>query len=319
MHDRRSFVTAILGTTAAVAASGALAPATAAPMRPLASRANLFPDEISLPTGFFPEGIAIGNGPIAYLTSLANGDVYKLDLATGRGRTLTPGPGTGAVGIALDSFGRLFVAGGAAGSAWVIDSATGRILAIYHLGVGGTFVNDFVLTPDAAFATDSVSPVLYKLPFGRGGALPSQSDVKRIPLSGDLVFQEGWNANGIVRTPDNEALLVVQSNTGHLYRVNPTTGVGTQVDLGGGSLLDGDGMLLEGNTLYVVQNLTNRVSVVRLNAAGTKGRVIEVRTDPRFDTPTTIASFGDRFYLPNARFGNPDPATATFTVVAIPR
>jgi hypothetical protein len=42
-------------------------------------------------------------------------------------------------------------------------------------------------------------------------------------------------------------------------------------------------------------------------------------TDPRFDVPTTVASFADRLYLPNARFSiEPTPET-TYTAVAIPR
>jgi sugar lactone lactonase YvrE len=321
MQNRRSFVTTMVGAAAALTASGTIASsAVAAPAGSAGSGGSgRFPDTIPLPVGFFPEGIAIGNGPHAYVSSLANGDVYKLNLVTGAGRIITPGPGTGAAGIALDAVGRLFVAGGGAGSVWVIDSASGRIIKRYQLAEGTSFVNDFVLTRDAVWVTDSTAPVLYKLPLGRRGALPAHADVVRVPLGGDVVFQEGWNANGIVRTPDREALLVVQLNTGQLFRVDPATGVGTEVDLGGEKLVGGDGMLLEGNTLYVVLDLTHEVAVVRLNASGTVGRVIERRTDPRFDSPTTIARFGDRFYLPNARFGIPSPQTAEYTVVAIPR
>ncbi|MFD9192298.1 SMP-30/gluconolactonase/LRE family protein [Streptomyces phaeochromogenes] len=175
-----------------------------------------------MPTGFFPEGIAIGNGPTAYITSLANGDVYRLNLVTGAGRVLTPGPGTGAVGIAFDACGRLFVAGGQAGTAWVINPATGRVVTTYRLGAeGSSFVNDFVFTRDAAWITDSSTPVLYKLPLGRRGALPSQADVVRIPLGGDIAFESGFNANGIAQTPDGKALLVVQTNSGLLFPRRP--------------------------------------------------------------------------------------------------
>jgi sugar lactone lactonase YvrE len=322
MQTRRGFLTALTGTAAAliVSTAGAM-PAAASQESPATTgRPKLFPTTIAMPTGSFPEGIAIGHGPQAYITSMANGDVYKLNLATGASRVLTPGSGKfmGAVGITLDRYGRLLVAGGPTGTVFVIDSATGRKIATYQLATEGSFVNDIVLTPDAAWITDSLAPVLYKLPFGRRGALPSQADVVRIPLGGDINYQDGFNVNGIVRTPDNKALLVVQTNTGKLYRVNPTTGIGTEVDLGGENLNFGDGMLLEGQTLYVVQNFSNTVAVVQLDRTGRTGRVTERRTDPRFDTPATIARFGNRFYLPNARFGNPSPETAEFTVVAIP-
>ena len=44
-----------------------------------------------------------------------------------------------------------------------------------------------------------------------------------LPLTGDLVFQDGFNVNGIERTPDGTGLLVVQTNTGLLFRVDPVT------------------------------------------------------------------------------------------------
>ncbi len=319
MQNRRAFMATLTGAGAALTAvSVGTSPAVATPSQP-PKGSRRFPETIALPTGFFPEGIAIGDDPTAYITSLVNGDVYRLNLVTGAGRVLTPGPGTGAVGIAFDAFGRLFVAGGQAGTARVVNPATGRVVATYRLGAeGSAMINDLVITRDAAWFTDSFTPVLYKLPLGRRGALPSQADVVPIPLGGDIAFQSGFNANGIVRTPDGKALLVVQSNTGLLFRVDPFTGIATRVDLGGGDLAFGDGMRLEGRTLYVVQNISNTVAVVQLNQAGSAGRVTGHRTDSRFDTPTTVARFGDRFYLPNARFTVPSPVNAEYTVVSIP-
>ena len=145
-------------------------------------------------------------------------------------------------------------------------------------------------------------PFLYKVPFGRFGRLPSQSEVEEIPLG-----RRARARNGIARTPDGDALLVIQSATGLLFRVDPATGDATQVDLGGTLLVNGDGLLLSGRTLFVVQNRLNRVAVVELNSAGTSGEVTQFLTDPRFDVPTTVAAFGNRLYLPNARFGTPNP------------
>ena len=72
--------------------------------------------------------------------------------------------------------------------------------------------------------------------------------------------------------PDGRALLIIQSVTGLLFRVDPSTGIATKVDLGGALLTAGDGLLLSGRTLFVVQNRLNQVAVVRLNSAGTAGR-----------------------------------------------
>jgi sugar lactone lactonase YvrE len=129
----------------------------------------------------------------------------------------------------------------------------------------------------------------------------------------------GTSANGIARTPDGDALLVIQSATGLLFRVDPATGDATHVDLGGTLLLNGDGLLVSGRTLFVVQNRLNRVAVVGLNSEGTSGEVNQYLTDPRFDVPTTVAASGNRLYLPNARFTTPPTPETTYNAVAIPK
>ncbi|GGN67799.1 hypothetical protein GCM10011610_04410 [Nocardia rhizosphaerihabitans] len=281
----------------------------------------LFPTTIALPAGFQAEGIAIGSLPIAYFGSMADGSLYRANLITGHGDLLTRGPGTQALGLQLDDRGRLFVAGGTGGDFRVIDAWTGATLATYHFATGPqTFVNDIVLTPEGAWVTDSFTPVLYHLPIGPDGALPPPDAVIRIPLTGDIAYLPGaFNANGIVRTPDGTALLIVQSATGHLFRVDPTTGITSQVDLGGESLTDGDGLLLQNTTLFAVQNRRNAIATIILNPAGTTGSVTRRITDPRFDVPATIAAYGDRLYLPNARFDTaPTPATS-YSAVAVDR
>ena len=62
------------------------------------------------------------------------------------------------------------------------------------------------------------------------------------------------NANGIVQTPNRRALLVINSTTGVLFRVNPQNGWAKKVNLGGTSLTAGDGLLVRGRTLYIVRN-----------------------------------------------------------------
>jgi hypothetical protein len=47
--------------------------------------------------------------------------------------------------------------------------------------------------------------------------------------------------------------------------------------------------------------------------------VVSRTTDARFDVPTTIAEYGNRFYLPNARFTTPPTPTTPYTAVSIPR
>lgn len=277
------------------------------------------PSQFELPDGFQPEGIAIGPGPFAYFGSLRDGDIYRADLRTGDGKVISEGPGTPSVGVKTDRSGRLFVAGGAAGDARVVDTRTGKVLASYQFAdVEDTFVNDVVLTGDAAWFTDSRQRVLYKLPF-RHGKLPDQDDVEALPIAGDLVYQDGFNANGLSATPDGRGLLVVQSNTAKLFRVDPTTGDSVEVDLDGAELTNGDGLLLEGKTLYVVLNRSNQVAVLRMAKDGSSGQLVDTLTDDSFDVPTTIASYHDRLYLPNARFETTPEPTTPYWVTALPR
>jgi sugar lactone lactonase YvrE len=225
--------------------------------------------------------------------------------------------------LKVDNRGRLFVAGGSAGTGRVIDARTGELLSEYHFAETPTFVNDVVLTRSTVWFTDSARPQLYGLPLGRNGSLPDQSQVVTLPLEGAWEQMPGNNANGIVQTPDHRALIVVQTATGLLFRVDPSTGVATKINLGSTlSLPNGDGLLLEGRTLYVVQNRDNQVAVVKLNRSGTTGQLVDTLTSRDFDVPTTVASFGNSLYLPNARFrptGTPPPEEFWITRIDKPR
>jgi sugar lactone lactonase YvrE len=284
-----------------------------------ADHGRAFPAEFALPNGFLPEGIAIGDEPTAYFGSRGDGSIYRVDLRTGTGSVFSKGPGTSSVGLKVDSRKRLFVAGGGAGNGRVVDARSGAILRSYQFSPDAdTFVNDVVVDDHAAWFTDSRKSVLYKLALGRGGSLPAEAVT--VPLTGDFLLTPGVNnANGIAETPDGRALLIVQSNTGKLFRVDPATGVTEEVDLGGEVLTNGDGLLVEGCTLYVVQNRLNTVAAFALDRAGTRGELVTKVTDPRFDVPTTVASFGRELYLPNARFSTPPTPETTYNAVAIPK
>jgi len=272
------------------------------------------PDTLSLPDGFQPEGIAIGDDPYAYVGSRADGRILRLNLRTGKSAPLAAETGTPALGMKLDDRGRLFVAGGTAGDARVIDTATGRVLKTYPLQAGTAFINDVVLTRSAAWFTDSANPVLFKLPLGADGSLPDEA--VRVPLSGSFKYRTGTNANGIVATPDGRHLLVVQSNTGRLYRIN-LAGRSSAVDLEGENLLYGDGMIMRGLMLYVVQNRDNVITKIQMDKNCDRGAVESRTKDARFDVPSTLAEWNGDFYLPNARFTTPATPTTTYTAVRV--
>ncbi|MEV0627341.1 hypothetical protein [Nonomuraea wenchangensis] len=175
---RKTAFRALIVPLAAALLLGAQPAAQAAAHQPAhqpARRPAHKPAAFPLPDGFQPEGIAIGPGPHAYFGSRATGDVYQADLRTGEGSVISKGPGTPTLGLKTDGHGRLFAAGGTGGDARVIDLRTGAVLKSYRLATGAAFVNDVILMGDAAYFTDSANPVLYKLPLGRGGALPAEA------------------------------------------------------------------------------------------------------------------------------------------------
>jgi hypothetical protein len=59
---------------------------------------------------------------------------------------------------------------------------------------GRRFVNDDIVVGNSVWFTDSVNPVLYRLPLGPDGLLPAVSDVQRVPLTGAIVSGPGVNA-----------------------------------------------------------------------------------------------------------------------------
>jgi len=272
---------------------------------------------MALPAGFRPEGIAI-SGTSLFVGSIPSGRVFKADITTGQGQVfINPAAGRSAIGLKVDGRGRLFVAGGATGQAYVYDAGTGTDIAVYSLATGTTFINDVTLAADAAWFTDSRNPVLYKVPIGSDGTLGAT--VTPLTLSGDFVFVEGVNnANGIAATPDGATLIIVQSSTGKLFTVNSATGATREISLGAESVVNGDGILLQGQTLYVVQNRSNQVAVIALSADLASGTVTQLVTCPTaFDVPTTVAASNGSLYLPNARFGIANADTAEYSVVGI--
>jgi hypothetical protein len=283
-------------------------------------QAGAFPDEIPLPDGWFPEGIATGRGTDFYVGSLVDGGIYKGDLSTGGGSELpTAEPGTMAVGLSYDSrSNNLFVAGGGPvfgpvqPAIRVFDGQSGQQLAEYF--VTGGFVNDVVVTRDAAYFTDSFFPQYYVLPLSAAGALPA-AQPQIVPLTGDFQQVGGFNANGIEATPDGAWLLVVNATTGLLYRVDPSTGVAQEIDLGGALLDGGDGILLEGKTLYVVRGPV--VTVVALSPDFLSGTVVGDLAIPDAITPTTVAGFGDSLYTVDANFELFGDPTVPFNVQRI--
>ncbi len=311
--------------TAAATTAALVSPVSPASATPSDARVDPkpAPSSIALPDGFQPEGIAI-EGRFGYFGSRADGDIYRADLETGKGKRISQGPGTPSLGLKVGPGKRLYVAGGDAGNVRIVSARSGETLRSFRVNRDASFVNDVVLTKRAAWFTDSAAAQIYRVPIHRDGRLPRASEVRTIALTGDWKQPTGGDlgANGITRANTGRGLFIVNSTDGTLYRVSRSgrrAGKAQQVRLGGTSLTNGDGMLLEGNTLLVVRNRLNRVVALEVNALGNRARQVRSFTAPGFDVPTTIARWRGAVYLPNARFSTPPTPETTYDVTRVSR
>ncbi len=289
-----------------------------------AAPAERFPKTIALPDGFQPEGVATGSGPEIFAGSLADGAIYRADLRTGQRDILVPGGQGIAVGLSYDArSGYLFVAGGFFGTGKVYDTANGQLVQQFQLSNSYSFINDVVVTRDAAYFTNSFQPEFYRVPLGPAGELagPAETVALQGPAAHAPVLPPNFivYSNGIVASADGAYLVIVNTNDATLYRVDPGSGDSLAIDLGGAAVPNGDGLVLIGQTLYVVQNFANQISVIELADEFDSGSVVKVISDPDFDVPTTAAAFGSSLYAVNARFSTPATPTTTYEIIQVQR
>ncbi len=285
---------------------------------PAAAQQRPFPDVIELPDGYFPEGIAVGNGHTAYVGSLADGAIWEANLRKGTGEILVEGvEGRLAVGMAFDSrTDRLFVAGGPDGNAYIYDTDSGAAVDVISLVPFG-FVNDVIVTNQAAYFTDSFAAQLYAVPLTPSGDVAGPP--LTLPLSGDFQLEPGqFNANGIEATASGATLLVVNSFFGEIYTVDPSTGVADAIDLGG-AVVNGDGLELVGRTLYAVEGGKNQITKIALAPNLRSGVVVDALVNDAFDVPTTAARFGASLYAVNAKFNTEPTPETPYEIVRVDR
>ncbi len=297
----------------------------------VASAAQPEPDSYVLPgDAVFPEGVTFNESTDTfYVGSTTDGTIFEGDLETGEVSVFAEGAQPTAIGMAVNA-GRLVVAGGNSGNVYVYDLENGELLTTLTTPeVDSTFLNDVAFTPAGdAYITDSMRPVLFRVPAetGTGGAGESMGELEAwLELSGTPIeYEEGFNLNGIASSPDGAYLIVVQSNTGELFRIDTETKEVTQIDLGGGTLPAGDGILLDGGTLFVARNSAELIVPVTLSEDYSSGTVGEGFSDPSLLYPTTIAKAGDTLLVVNSQFNNRGEGVSPelpFTVsrIAIPQ
>jgi Cu-Zn family superoxide dismutase len=140
-------------------------------------------------------------------------------------------------------------------------------------------------------------------------------DIKTVPYTGV------YNLNGIVVTPDQTALLLVQTSTGKLFRFERSTHSFSAVDLGGASVLAGDGLAIAGQDLFVACNASGSIARVTMASDFRSGKLLSNTPNPKLAFPTAIAIDGDSLLVVNAQLNALAPGkspSVPFTVTRLP-
>lgn len=272
-------------------------------------------DTFSVPgAAVFPEGITEGGGSTFYVGSLGDGTLFRGDAATGVVEVLLPPDGDGRVstaGLAIDGAGRLVSCDINGGQLFVHDPVTRTLIARRPLPAEKAQPNDVAIIAGTAYVTDSSRPVVWALP------LPDGEPSIAVDLAGYGAADDSY-LNGIVADPVPDAdsgagrLLVVGQGSGLLWSVDLAARHAAVVDLGGYDF-DADGLLLDGDATHgdLLYGVTNRgesmddatfmITAVRLSPDRRHGTVLGEITDPRWDTPTTIAKVAGRLLVVDAQ------------------
>jgi sugar lactone lactonase YvrE len=265
------------------------------------------PDVYTVPgDAAFPEGIALDpRARRLFVSSTSDGTVFAGDVEQATLRPLAPGGADGrttATGLKVDGRGRLFVAGGATGRAFVLSTADGRTLKVLDGGPrsGPTFINDVVLAGGFAYFTDSMRPLILRAATSGAsiGELEPWLDLRGTPF----VYRDGVNANGIASFARGAVLVVVQFNTGRLFSVDTRTKAVSEIDLGGDAVTGGDGLVADGSRLFVVRHLDGQITEVKLLRGRREGRIAATVTSAALLFPTTAVLDGNRLLVVNSQF-----------------
>jgi sugar lactone lactonase YvrE len=273
----------------------------------------------------FPEGVDTFDRYF-YVTSTTNGDVFRGRIRDkDSARVFLPGGTDGrttAVGIeATDDL--LVIAGGGTGTVFVYERDSKRFLGRHTVpnATGApTFLNDLAITRDGdVYVTDSARDIVFRID---EDDLDETSEMQEFAVFGADDDPVGpFNANGIVATRDGRHLIVVQSDTGNLFRVSVGDAAIRPIDLSGATVAAGDGMEIKNRTLYVVRNSEGVITELRLRDDFTSGRVVGETRDPSFKFPTTAALDHGRLLVVNSQFNRRETANPVlpFTLSSIDR
>lgn len=274
---------------------------------------------------FFPEGIAYDAASAVFYTgSTTNGNILRVNVSSGETSLFSSGADQGrsfCTGMKLDSKGRLWVCGGGEGKIHLLSNQ-GALVKTWDVKTlfNGLFINDCIGDDEYMYFTDSQAQKIYRSKVTEDQ--PGDLEEWLAFTNEQIPYTTGTNANGIEMTKDGKYLIIVVSISGKLYRIDKATKAISEISLNA-TVQSGDGILLEGNTLYVSRNATGQIFPVVLNADYTQGTVgAGFGSNLLFNT--TMAKVGDYFLVVNGqlnRRSGTTPPVLPFSVsrVAIPK
>jgi Cu-Zn family superoxide dismutase len=268
-----------------------------------------------------PEGVAFDPSSGAFFVgATGDGTIYRGTLDSPTATVFISGaPGMEAVGMKV-ARGKLYVAGGFSGAVRVYEIATKKLVASFETG-GGGMLNDLVVTQTGdAFVTDSFRPTLWRITAANvaaGGGTPES-----IPLDPEIQYvysPDPFNLNGIVALNGGRRLIVGQSNTGKLFRIDFKDGApfGREIREIAVEPVFSDGLLLDkGHLIAVTFAPEETLAFIKLDGKAERGRVVERRSDPTLRGPSTVARARNFYLVVNADFAD---SRTPFTVTGLPR
>jgi sugar lactone lactonase YvrE len=241
-------------------------------------------------SGLYPEGLAFDpRTNSVFTTAMLKGTVFRAKLDSDAFEVFSRAGANGLVsssGLKFNEATRqLVVCGGVTGLVHVFDVDTGRLVGRYSNGLvdgppaspapnpaAPTFVNDIAFAQAHAFITDSYHAVLYRLSaetLAQGTGTELGELEPWLPLDGTpIVYQEDgtppgrFNLNGILTTPDERYVIVVQTNTGKLFRVDVATR--EIIEIEGHGNPGGDGLAYLSDTDVLSIDMSKKQNLTRL-------------------------------------------------------
>ena len=257
----------------------------------------------------YPEGVAYSHKAKSfYVSSLHYGKIGKVDWTGKYSTFIDDKESISAIGIAADEKRNLlYVAISDPGVSvkttaamkiakiGAYDLTTGKRkfitdLAILNTTGGGNFANDMAFdNAGNIYLNNSASPIIYKIDqIGKAEVFVTSDDWKK----------EGFNLNGIVCNQKDNYLLVCQSNTGEIYKVDIKTKKISKTTTS--PILGADGLIFHKNELIVISNSSRKIIKLISNDNWISAKNVgELNSEMTF--PTTGTRVNGKYYVLNAK------------------